>query len=109
LFAFLRWTNTNPIVALLQQTGRMGNILFVFSHIGKTSPYPAMAIIAWCFAELIRFGSYMNDGFNAKMSWIKHIRYNAFIILYPTGAIGEFLSCIEADKVYSGNLELFGH
>lgn len=55
------------------------------------------AAIPWSLAEIIRFSYYLFK----NVSLFKTLRYNAFMILYPVGILGEL-------RVINSNLHLYG-
>lgn len=74
--------------SLIQYTGRMITLYF---YMEPTSCFCSMrnVIIPWSFAEIIRFSYYLNKT-NGLFTFL---RYNAFLVLYPFGIIGE-IRCI---------------
>eukprot|EP00288_Rhodomonas_lens_P018100 CAMPEP_0177706440 /NCGR_PEP_ID=MMETSP0484_2-20121128/9227_1 /TAXON_ID=354590 /ORGANISM="Rhodomonas lens, Strain RHODO" /LENGTH=770 /DNA_ID=CAMNT_0019217903 /DNA_START=71 /DNA_END=2383 /DNA_ORIENTATION=+ len=54
-----------------------------------------MTVMAWCYAEIIRYSYYIFYTFDPK--WVpkplNFLRYSAFIVLYPVGITGELLCC----------------
>jgi len=112
LFSFLRLSSTKPLPSFIHVTGRNLVVWVAFPY-ALSSNYPLLAIIPWSFADMIRFGNYLNDSLSLQLNFLKILRYNAFIILYPIGLTGEFTSAgdaksnIEQQKI-EPNLNLFG-
>lgn len=95
LFSFLGWNSTKPIPSFVHVTGR-NLVVWVAFPFALTSNYPLLALIPWSIADVIRFGNYINDSLNLHLNFLKVLRYNASIILYPIGLTGEFTSAGDA-------------
>jgi len=112
LFSFLGLSSTKPVPSFIHVTGR-NLVVWVAFPWALTSNYPLLAIVPWSFADIIRFGNYINDSLHLNLNFLKVLRYNAFILLYPIGLTGEFTSAgdaksnIEQQKI-EPNLNLFG-
>lgn len=97
LFALLGISTTKIGPSLIHLTGRNLVVWFVFPY-ASDSIYPSFAIIPWCLADCIRFANYISDSLALKIHLLKALRYNAFIVLYPAGLTGEYLSAGDAKK-----------
>jgi len=95
LFAVLRFTPTNWVMSLMQIFGRNFIVYGIF-EIYPESRWSGLAILSWSLAEIIRYQYYLADDFGLEIPLLTTLRYSAFIILYPTGIIGEYLSIISA-------------
>ena len=49
-----------------------------------------MSVCAWVCTEVVRFPFYTFK--SQQKGWLGHLRYNAFLILYPVGGFAEFMS-----------------
>ncbi len=91
VFAILGLSSTKLVPSLIQVGGRNAVVWWAFPYAVNT-PYPLLTIVCWAIADIIRFLTYLNDSLSLGLDWIKILRYNAFILLYPLGITGEFLS-----------------
>jgi hypothetical protein len=76
----------SPVSCFFQLLGRnVVSLYFVSSdsHPGKLMPM----CWAWAVADCLRYLYYLNK----ENKWLGHLRYNAFIILYPFGVYHEML------------------
>jgi len=111
-FALIGLSSTKVVPSFIQVTARNAVVWWAFPY-ALESQYPLLAMLCWCFAEIIRYSNYINDSFSLGLNWTKILRYNAFILLYPAGVTGEFLSARDAKAFLTAqksdpNLELFG-
>lgn len=60
-------------------------VALIFMYDGVCFSSLANALVAWSLAEIIRFSYYLFK----NVSLFKVLRYNAFMILYPVGILGE--------------------
>jgi len=111
-FALIGLSSTKVIPSFVQVTARNVVVWWAFPFALK-SHFALLAMVCWCFAEIIRYSTYINDSFALGLNWLKILRYNAFILLYPAGVTGEFLSARDAkdhltSEKMDPNLQLFG-
>jgi len=105
IMSLLRITRSPVLASLVQVIARMFVVFLVFPFV-KDSDYPALAIIPWCLADLIRSLYYTNVELKINNNFIEWLRYSAFLILYPIGISGEFMSAnlalekISISKIY---------
>lgn len=95
VFALVGLSQTKVVPSFIQTTAKNGVVWAIFPF-AVNSIYPLFTIICWAIGELIRYGNYLNDGLQYGQNWVKHLRYNAFILLYPAGVTGEFMSAGDA-------------
>ena len=87
IFSLVGLTKGSFIASFVQVNARLVN-LFLLYYKGMPSKIFLLTFIPWCTTEIIRSLYYLN-----KNSLILSIlRYNFFIILYPTGVTGEVLA-----------------
>ncbi|KAH8378482.1 hypothetical protein KR093_011646 [Drosophila rubida] len=84
---------SNPTVTLLQVFSRMMLVVGVVmaTPTGKLSPGLPIALFAWCFTEIIRYGFYALNIIKFVPYFVLYLRYTTFIALYPIGVTGEML------------------
>ena len=105
IFIILGLSRSRFVPALVQVGGRNFVVWLVFKYT-LDSIYPIVALIPWSLADIIRFALYSNNLFHFGLDWLKLVRYNAFIILYPVGVTGEFTSAGAAkDFIQTHNKE----
>ncbi|KAJ1359809.1 hypothetical protein KIN20_018610 [Parelaphostrongylus tenuis] len=94
-------TNTGIAAALIQVLGRMF-MLFVIAgnphaHTGlKTS----MLLLVWVLIELIRYPYYALRSLKVEIYVLTWLRYSAWIPLYPTGFLLEWLTMVSSLTFY---------
>nr|GEU62727.1 protein-tyrosine phosphatase-like protein [Tanacetum cinerariifolium] len=76
---------------LLQCAGRVYFLLATVCGINEVQELPAVFItfVAWCFAEIIRYMFYAMSCVGNSPSFLTYLRYTAFIVILPTGVVGE--------------------
>ncbi|KAM3130014.1 hypothetical protein pb186bvf_017910 [Paramecium bursaria] len=84
IFILLRITSGSLLSTGLQLTGRLVVALY-FMDPSLCYCSQRNALIPWSIAEIIRFSYYLSK----ENQVLKFFRYNAFIVLYPFGIIGE--------------------
>ncbi|XP_010253303.1 PREDICTED: very-long-chain (3R)-3-hydroxyacyl-CoA dehydratase 2 isoform X1 [Nelumbo nucifera] len=80
------------LLPLMQWGGRTHFLLAIVSQIVEVQDLPSVFItfLAWSLGEIIRYSHYALNCVGICPSWVIHIRYTAFIVLYPVGvALGE--------------------
>ncbi|WIA16400.1 hypothetical protein OEZ85_013092 [Tetradesmus obliquus] len=84
---------SSPVTNFLQWLGR-ANALFMFAvgipELQHLSCAPLMLIV-WSLGEMIRYPWYGLQLLHACPAWLTWLRYNAFLLLYPTGVVSEML------------------
>lgn len=83
----LKITKTNILASFMQILGRLYVTFFYIND--QVQPNLILQTLAcWSFAEVVRNLYYLS-----KNSYVvKTLRYNAFIVLYPAGIMGEILT-----------------
>jgi len=112
VFSILGLSQTKVVPSFIHVTTRTCVVWITFPY-AINSPYPSLAIIPWALGDIIRFGNYLNDGLGLGLDFVKILRYNAFLVLYPLGLTGEFTSAgdaktfLESEKI-NPKINLFG-
>jgi len=98
LFAFLGWTKTSLVAGFFQISSRLFIVFTAVQICPDHSMWLFLTFLAWATIEVIRYPFYFFKSFDGDEPSILsrilgHLRYNAFLIVYPLGATGEmFLS-----------------
>ncbi len=61
-------------------------------------------VTAWAAVEVVRYSMYVTEQVGATPSFLSFLRYNAFIILYPLGFVGEVCGLLLALQSYKSGL-----
>jgi hypothetical protein len=61
-------------------------------------------VFAWASIEVIRYSMYATEELRCTPSILKFLRYNAFIIFYPVGLVGEISGLLLALEAYKSGL-----
>ena len=69
VFAVMKYTKTNPVVASIQTFSRVA-VTFFFMRPDLSSPFTSVVVLPWTLAEIIRFSYYLTSGFNIKIKVI---------------------------------------
>lgn len=112
LFCIIGISHKNVGPSLTQVTARNSVVWFIFPYT-PDSTYPTIAVVSWGLIDITRFSNYVNDIMNFGIRCLKHLRYNAFLLLYPSGLTGEVLSASEAkynieSQDIQANMNIFG-
>lgn len=94
-------TNNSIFAVFPQIASRVLIVYTTFPYIKEGSVAITLTVFMWCTIELIRYPFYTVKSLDSlKDSSISrfygHLRYNAFIVVYPLGTTGEMLGCREA-------------
>ncbi|KAH0896317.1 hypothetical protein HID58_045885, partial [Brassica napus] len=83
---------------LMQWSGRTHFILAIVGQINEVqdSPWLAITLVGWCIGEMIRYPHYALTCLGRCPYWLTYLRYTGFIIIYPTGLVGELLIMYKA-------------
>ncbi|XP_048602599.1 very-long-chain (3R)-3-hydroxyacyl-CoA dehydratase 2-like isoform X2 [Brassica napus] len=86
---------------LMQWSGRTHFILAIVGQINEVqdSPWLAITLVGWCIGEMIRYPHYALTCLGRCPYWLTYLRYTGFIIIYPTGLVGE-CECFETYNTY---------
>ncbi|XVF68694.1 hypothetical protein PTKIN_Ptkin11bG0022100 [Pterospermum kingtungense] len=78
---------SGALFPLMQWSGRTHFLLAIVRQIHEVQELPAVFItfFAWSLSEIIRYSHYALNVFGIGPSWLTHLRYTAFIVLYPMG------------------------
>ncbi|CAD8057948.1 unnamed protein product [Paramecium primaurelia] len=88
-------TSGSLISNVLQLGGRLV-VALLFMYDGVCFCCLINAVIAWSLAEIIRFSYYLFK----NNSLFKTLRYNAFMVLYPIGILGELRTVNQSLAIY---------
>ncbi|KAJ4461374.1 putative tyrosine phosphatase [Paratrimastix pyriformis] len=55
-----------------------------------------MMVFSWTITEIIRYTYFITEALQVTPRWLTFIRYSTFLVLYPTGAGGEWLCAFKA-------------
>jgi very-long-chain (3R)-3-hydroxyacyl-CoA dehydratase len=79
------------MIVLIQIISRIFIVWGVANYIphAQLTPGILLAVIAWSITEIIRYGYYALNLFQAAPQWLTWCRYSFFIVLYPLGVSGE--------------------
>jgi very-long-chain (3R)-3-hydroxyacyl-CoA dehydratase len=61
-------------------------------------------VAAWAAVEVVRYSMYVTEQVGATPSLLRFLRYNAFIVLYPLGFVGEVCGLLLALQSYKSGL-----
>jgi hypothetical protein len=64
----------------------------------------AATVAAWACVEVVRYSMYVCELLGSPPSILKFLRYNAFIVLYPLGFVGEVCGLLLSLEHYSSGL-----
>ncbi|XP_057836164.2 uncharacterized protein LOC131046438 isoform X4 [Cryptomeria japonica] len=84
---------------LMQWGGRFHFVAAIISQIPEVQKLPAVFItfMSWSLSEVIRYPQYALNTIELCPGWLTWLRYSAFIVLYPIGAlIGEMPAMYKA-------------
>ncbi|PWA45412.1 very-long-chain (3R)-3-hydroxyacyl-CoA dehydratase 2 [Artemisia annua] len=98
---------------LFQWAGRVYFLLAAVRGIDEVQELPAVFItfVAWCFAEIIRYMFYALSCVGNCPYFLIHLRYTAFIMILPIGAVVEMwtmyqtLQVILKKKLYADHFD----
>ncbi|CAD5335369.1 unnamed protein product [Arabidopsis thaliana] len=62
----------------------------------QDSPWLSITLVAWCIGEMIRYPHYAFTCLGRCPYWLTYLRYTGFIVIYPTGLVGELLIMYKA-------------
>ncbi|CAA0410927.1 Protein-tyrosine phosphatase-like PTPLA [Arabidopsis suecica] len=83
---------------LMQWSGRTHFILAIVGQIKEVqdSPWLSITLVAWCIGEMIRYPHYAFTCLGRCPNSLTYLRYTGFIVIYPTGLVGELLIMYKA-------------
>lgn len=87
IFAVLKITKANAAASFVQVVARLINLFWLYDNV-TPSHIVLLTFFPWALSEIVRSLFYLHK----DSDFIKTLRYNAFIILYPTGVLGEVLA-----------------
>lgn len=99
--AHKKWVNSAPLMAFAQIFARLFIVVLIYVLWKSGSSFLLTGITAavWSIADITRYGFYFFK--NPTLSKIfQFLRYNAFIVLYPTGVVLEFIIGFNFLKLY---------
>lgn len=85
---------TSTLYAFMQWMGRSHVLFAIITNVPEMQEQPPVMItfLAWSAAEVIRYPQYTLGILGVCPHWLTWLRYTAFIVLYPIGALyGEML------------------
>jgi len=86
---------TGTVYAFMQWLGRSHVLFAIIAKIPEVQQQPPVLItfLAWSMAEVIRYPQYALSLIGLCPRWLTWLRYTAFIVLYPIGALyGEMIT-----------------
>jgi very-long-chain (3R)-3-hydroxyacyl-CoA dehydratase len=95
--ALLKWVKSPVGSTIAQVSSRLLVLVLInmFNFGTMTDTVVAIGVIvvsfAWSITELVRYSLYFLSLFDKQPRWLLWMRYSFFIVLYPTGVIGEWL------------------
>jgi very-long-chain (3R)-3-hydroxyacyl-CoA dehydratase len=95
--ALLKWVKSPVGSTIVQVSSRLLVLVLInmFNTGSMTDTIVAVGIVvvsfAWSITELVRYSLYFLSLFNKQPGWLLWMRYSFFIVLYPTGVVGEWL------------------
>ncbi|KAJ3187792.1 hypothetical protein HDU85_006185 [Gaertneriomyces sp. JEL0708] len=112
LHAALGLVKSSPVTTAIQVCSRLlilWGVLYSFDTTLTRSHWAfSSMVIAWSFAELVRYPYYAANLFDSQPSWLLWCRYNFFFILYPIGATSEWILLVRSlGTVYYYSLALY--
>lgn len=87
---------------ILFAANNLPNTAFVSSEIPRATLKMAVMFISWYIADSIRFGYYL-----LRTKYLKKLRYNAFLVLYPIGVMLEIYFVNSLDSVDMPYMSVF--
>lgn len=105
--AYKKWVKTDTKLAFLQIFARLFilALIYVLFHEDKIILGIGVITLVWSIAEISRYGFYFFSNLKLKKLFT-FLRYNAFIILYPTGVFLEFLIGYHWLKYYGFKVDM---
>ena len=87
-FAYLR-SPASVFGLLPQQFFRTYHVFYMFDYCNESWAI-TWCVATWSFVEMLRFTFYMYK--SGQKGLMGDLRYNAFLIMYPLGGLGEALA-----------------
>ncbi|KAM3182450.1 hypothetical protein ACTXT7_012348 [Hymenolepis weldensis] len=90
--ACLRLVRSAPMTTAIQIASRLlilWGVLYMYSAVKVHVNFNKMMFVSWCLADITRYLYYLVNIFIKPPRLLTILRYNLFLILYPTGITGE--------------------
>ncbi|KAK9468374.1 tyrosine phosphatase-like protein [Lipomyces arxii] len=85
----------SPILTTLMQVASrillVWGVVYLFPESGATTLAYSTMVISWSVTEIIRYAYYAYNLNGGPPKWLTWLRYNTFLLLYPTGVTSELL------------------
>nr|VZH92200.1 unnamed protein product [Spirometra erinaceieuropaei] len=94
LHACLRLVRSSPLTTIIQISSRIfvvWGVLYLYPEVKGHSQALRMMVVSWCLAEITRYFYYFACLLLKPPYPLTYLRYSLFMILYPTGILGEIL------------------
>ncbi|VDL60737.1 unnamed protein product [Hymenolepis diminuta] len=90
--ACLRLVKSAPLTTAIQIASRLlilWGVLYIYPAVKVHENFNKMMFVSWCLADITRYLYYLMNIFMKPPRLLTILRYNLFLILYPTGITGE--------------------
>nr|CDS29828.1 protein tyrosine phosphatase protein [Hymenolepis microstoma] len=90
--ACLRLVRSAPMTTAIQLASRLlilWGVLYMYPAVKAHENFYKMMFISWCLADITRYLFYLINIFMKPPRLLIILRYNLFLLLYPTGIAGE--------------------
>ncbi|VDD75447.1 unnamed protein product [Mesocestoides corti] len=87
--ALLRLVRSTPFTTAIQIASRIFVLWGVLYLYPEHAYVNKMMLVSWCFADATRYLYYFVNIFIETPGLLTFLRYNLFLVLYPTGIMGE--------------------
>uniref|UniRef100_A0A5K3F7Z5 Very-long-chain (3R)-3-hydroxyacyl-CoA dehydratase n=1 Tax=Mesocestoides corti TaxID=53468 RepID=A0A5K3F7Z5_MESCO len=90
--ALLRLVRSTPFTTAIQIASRifvLWGVLYLYPEVKEHAYVNKMMLVSWCFADATRYLYYFVNIFIETPGLLTFLRYNLFLVLYPTGIMGE--------------------
>uniref|UniRef100_A0A0X3Q0W9 Very-long-chain (3R)-3-hydroxyacyl-CoA dehydratase n=2 Tax=Schistocephalus solidus TaxID=70667 RepID=A0A0X3Q0W9_SCHSO len=92
--ACFRLVRSSPLTTIIQLSSRIfvvWAVLYLYPEVKVHSKVFKMMVVSWCLAEITRYCYYFACLLFKPPFSLTYLRYSLFMILYPTGILGELL------------------
>ncbi|KAM7538943.1 hypothetical protein Aperf_G00000055711 [Anoplocephala perfoliata] len=94
IHAYLRLVRSSPLTTAIQVGSRLlivWGVLYLYPAVKVHESLVKLMFLSWCLADATRYLYYLINIFMEPPQLLTFLRYSLFLILYPTGILGEVL------------------
>ncbi|KAL5103354.1 Phosphatase and actin regulator 2 [Taenia crassiceps] len=92
IHACLGLVRSSPTATAIQISSRLlivWGVLYTYPEVSVHANFKQMMFVSWCLADVTRYLYYFLCTFMEPPRLLTNLRYNLFLVLYPTGITGE--------------------